>query len=372
MKYLAFVTEGSIDLRSFTTFGFNAKPNSVSPIGFFGTGLKIATAVLARLGCNMSVLVNGVEYEFYVKDTDFRGKIFEQVLMKKRKGSLFPWRYQSMPYTTELGKNWESWQVFRELESNTRDENGTTFLLDDETPAGMSFLSDRHLGRTVIFVDEPSVVRCYEEIDTIFLPKNLKLRSLNDRCEAYNVGSTYLYYRGMRVLKLDRPSAFTYNITAEQRLTEDRTLYHWSAAWEIRRLIMENHDQDFIDSVLSLEAEKFWEGSIEFDDYTATSSQVFRDIVSRLKITGKRILPRAVTFFDRYNIRESPDPDVTVTLRRSQWETISTILSTVELPDLTRKLDWDAGDRRFDALKELMSIITEKKEKKYDADEIPF
>jgi hypothetical protein len=32
-KHLCFVTDGLIDLRAFTTFGFNAKPNTTNPIG---------------------------------------------------------------------------------------------------------------------------------------------------------------------------------------------------------------------------------------------------------------------------------------------------------------------------------------------------
>lgn len=168
MRYLAFVTEGAIDIRSFTTFGFNAKPNTTSPIGFFGTGLKIATAVIARLGGGMTVILDGVHHEFYTKETDFRGKMFDLVRMRKRNGIMSNWQYREMPYTTELGKNWEPWQIFRELESNTRDENGETFIIDDTDPTGKSFLNDPHHGKTVIIITEPSIVKSYDEKDTFF------------------------------------------------------------------------------------------------------------------------------------------------------------------------------------------------------------
>lgn len=361
-KYLAFVTDGEIDLRSFTTFGFNAKPNTTSPIGFFGTGLKIATAVIARLGCKMTVIIDGTYHEFYTKETEFRGKTFDVVRMRKRKGFMSRWQYQEMPYTTELGKNWEPWQVFRELESNTRDENGYTMIVDEDTPGGMSFLNDEHRGKTVILVDEPSVIAAYEERDTIFLPDNLELRLETNRCQAFNVGSKYLFYRGMRVVELDRPSAFTYNILAEQRLTEDRTLYSWNAQWEVRKLIMEGNDEKFIDQIIQLEDEKFWEGRIEFDDIYAISSETFRSVVSRRKYSGGYILPRVATFHERYDVKEPVDPDITITYKRSEWRRIGQVLQTIDLDDadLYEELGWSYADDRMDKFKEFRDELDEK------------
>lgn len=359
-KHLCFVTDGSIDLRAFTTFGFNAKPNTTNPIGFFGTGLKLATAVIARLGCKMTVMIDGVQHEFYTKETSFRGKTFQQIRMRKRKGLMSRWQYQEMPYTTELGKNWEPWQVFRELESNTRDENGKTFIIEDEEPHGMSFLNDDHRGKTVIIIDEPSVVKCYDEIDTIFLPEGLELRTETNRCQAFNVGSKYLFYRGMRVVELNKPSAFTYNIKAEQRLTEDRTLYSWNAAWEARQLIMESTDESFVDAVVQLEDEKFWEGHIEFDDAYAVSSETFRKVVGRRKRSGGYLLPRVGSFYERYHAPEPEDPDVTITFKKSEWSRIYQVLNAVDLSELHEALGWDLLDDRFDEFHDLLKMLQEK------------
>jgi hypothetical protein len=46
MTSLVFRTPGVLDLRALTTFGMSSKPNSTSPIGIFGTGLKYAVAVM--------------------------------------------------------------------------------------------------------------------------------------------------------------------------------------------------------------------------------------------------------------------------------------------------------------------------------------
>jgi len=44
---ITFENDGEIDLRAISQFGINVKTGD-SPIGFFGTGLKYALAVLMR------------------------------------------------------------------------------------------------------------------------------------------------------------------------------------------------------------------------------------------------------------------------------------------------------------------------------------
>lgn len=359
MKYLAFVTEGAIDIRSFTTFGFNAKPNTTSPIGFFGTGLKIATAVIARLGGGMTVIVDGIHHEFYTKETDFRGKMFDLVRMRKRKGIMSNWQYREMPYTTELGKNWEPWQIFRELESNTRDENGETLILDDTDPTGKSFLNDPHHGKTVIIITEPSIVKSYDEKDTIFLPDNLELAAKSDRCQAFKGSSNYLYYRGMRVMELSRPSEFTYNITAQQRLTEDRTLYSWDAAYEVRNLIMENTEEEFIKEIVQLNDDS-WESSIEFDSVHVTAGPTFRMVVAELALKGHPLLSRISTFHNRQDYELNSDPAIPIVFRQSQWKLIFEVLDQVDTYDLAAKIGWEEEDERFDDFCLLREILFDK------------
>jgi len=350
MRHLCFVTPGLIDLRAFTTFGFNAKPNTDNPIGFFGTGLKLSVAVIARLGCRVTVLVDGVQHEFYTKETDFRGKSFDVIRMRKRKSLMARWNYQEMPFTTELGKNWEPWQVYRELESNTRDEGGHTLVVDDEEPHGMSFLNDDHRGKTVIIIDQPEIVACHDERETIFLETGELEPKTNGRIEVYDRESNYLFYRGMRVIALDKPSKFTYNITCEQRLTEDRTLYNWNAFWEVRYFWTGCEDADLVDRLLELDEEKFWEGNIDFDqDSTTFHTTTFEKRV-RVKIAAESIgLSRAVTYAEKRNIGEDTDPNVTITRRRSEWTTIHEQLKSV--------MEWHDGDPA--ALEELSKLMEE-------------
>ena len=48
MATVHFITPTDLPLDAFTTFGVNHKPNTDSPIGYFGTGLKYVVAIVAR------------------------------------------------------------------------------------------------------------------------------------------------------------------------------------------------------------------------------------------------------------------------------------------------------------------------------------
>ena len=117
-------TIGLIDSRAFTTFGINAKPSTNSPIGYFGTGLKYAIAVLVREGLKVTVWIGTEPHEFYCEPSNFRGKDFSLIRMRRQRGVTRKWMATDLPFTTELGKNWKLWMALRELHSNTLDENG--------------------------------------------------------------------------------------------------------------------------------------------------------------------------------------------------------------------------------------------------------
>lgn len=310
-KHLIFDTPGQIDLRAFTTFGINVKPCSKNPIGYFGTGLKYAVAVSCRLGGQVKVETDGKTHFFYPRKVDFRGKQFDMIRMKTRDDSLGRWRYGQLPYTTELGKKWEPWMAFRELESNTRDEGGNTYLAEDEKPADPD--------RTRITVTTPEVVKAYQYIEGIFLPKGLNQRGFSTVLEVYNQPSRHIFYRGLRVMDLNKPSAYTYNFIHPMELTEDRTLkYPFMAKHYITGLVMESDDAKFISSILDLSEEKYFEGSLEFDTADKPERGVFLDVIQERLANGELLPPRVHTFYERHYSR-AKDEEISITMRKSEW-----------------------------------------------------
>ena len=268
---IIFENEGLIPVEAFTTFGINAKPNSTNPIGYFGTGLKYAVAVILRLGGSVRLFRGEEEYVFYTKEIDFRGKEFTTIRMKKRKSWFAGWSYEKLPFTTELGKNWEPWMAVRELESNTRDEDGTSFWLEDKERDAGEFLREfGHVNehKTVIVIENcPEIEAAYDEMDHIFMsPRKRKLAEVGP-VEIYEGPSRYIFYRGLRVTDLEtRPSLLTYNFTLGVTLTEDRTS-KWPGVdqYRIMEAIQSLTDTDLIHKVMDAKENEHYEAHLPWD-----------------------------------------------------------------------------------------------------------
>lgn len=269
---VVFSTPGLIPLESFQTFGVNAKPNSTNPFGIFGTGLKIAIAVCLRFEQEV-VLWRGVHrYTFYTKATDFRGKTFDYVRMKEEKwsiGGLFgrP-KYTQLPFTTELGKNWELWQAFREFETNTRDEQGYT-VADD---GSMGPLDDT----TRLIVLGSRMMDEFHDMDRNFLPDGQVVRE-DEAIQVIARPSRHVYYRGVRVMDLKEEAAYTYNFLKHVELTEDRTAkYPFMLESALVDLIAESEDEDFVEDVVT---SKGYESSLYYGYRTTVPGSVFISVV---------------------------------------------------------------------------------------------
>lgn len=205
--FVIFSNPGVIDPRAIKTFGISAKLGQ-NPIGYFGTGLKYSIAILMRMGCEVEMQAGEDVFIFGKKPISQRGKDFEIVTMND----------EELPFTTELGKNWGGWQAFRELYCNALDESGDVSL-ESKKP--------KPDPKSTRFIVRGSMIEsAYAERHEIVLNLDKKLLLQDGPVKIYDRPSDYLYYRGVRVLKLDQPSIFTYNVIADQALTEDRTLVH--------------------------------------------------------------------------------------------------------------------------------------------------
>ena len=217
-RAIVFRTPGIIPLESFTTFGVNVKPNTTSPFGYFGTGLKYAIAVLLRTSHKIVLWREGKRFEFYIAKEDFRGKEFAFVRMKRQNSLLSRVSYSKLPFTTELGKNWELWQAFRELETNTRDEKGFTSLIDID----VNHFTAHDLRSTYIYVYGDKFIDEYLDMDRHFLVGGKTIREDID-VQVIDRPSKHVYYRGVRIMDLKEEAEFSYNILRSIDLTEDRT-----------------------------------------------------------------------------------------------------------------------------------------------------
>lgn len=330
MSVVQFRTPGLIPLEAFDTMGISAKVGD-HPIGRFGTGLKYAVAVILREGGTIRLFRDGTEYEFYLSKMDFRGKEFQRVKMRRKNG-LGKWLTgRTMPFTTQLGRDWKLWQAYRELESNTRDEGGTTSVFypaDDNIFRSLEEQMEDGRGvGTTIEVDCPGFSDCVDA-EYVFLDTDRLSRVFRSpKVDIYDAPSEYLYYRGIRVYELRYPSLFTYDFgEGVVSLTEDRTIGNlWSVMWDLAHIIQyQVEDESVLDRILSKsDAASFENYELNF---SSDGSEIFRHRVRYLG--GLGYLGRAgERYSGEYMSPPDPEPSTEIKMYDWQWRRVVEILN---------------------------------------------
>jgi hypothetical protein len=203
-----FHNPGFLDIKLIEIMGLSIKETD-HPIGRFGTGLKNAIAVLLRTGHAVDLRVGEERYGFSANKETARGVEFHRIYMNDR----------PLPFTTMLGRDWEVWQAYRELRSNAIDEGGGVATCHDSTA----------LADTIFSVTGPEICAVHRDSRKVFL--DTLPESVIAGVEIHAGPSAHVYYRGIRVHDLEKPSVKTYNLID---LTEDRTAKY---PWEIESLV---------------------------------------------------------------------------------------------------------------------------------------
>lgn len=260
---IIFTNPGEIDIRSISTFGVSVKEGN-NPIGFFGTGLKYAIAVLLRTGHRITIMSGDTVVQFGIEAQDVRGQAFDFVTMQVGDGPA-----TSVGFTTELGKQWAVWMAYREIACNCKDEGGSA----DRAP----YMVDPEAGRTQIVVQG-------DEFDAVFARAHEFIlgdepQAVYGTLEVRKQPSHHFFYRGVRIADLHRPSLFTYSEQTQIELTEDRTA---KSMWEVQHRIisgvLQATDRDFIRTMVTAPEESY-ESTLDFHGWGPTPSAEFLEVV---------------------------------------------------------------------------------------------
>ena len=241
-----FANSGLIDLDVIRIMGVSVKAND-NPIGYFGTGLKFALSTLLKTGHKITLLRDAESYEFTARDVEIRGSNFQRVYMND----------EALPFTTDLGKNWEVWQAYRELHSNTLDEEG---VISNEAKTA----------DTVFAVSGSGIEREYLNRDSIFVSG--KPIASNDFLEVYDGSTRSVFYRGVRAGTMPEGMLFTYNILTPMTLTEDRTFEsQFTVEWKLAQLLPKLRNKGVAAQLLA-GADK-WDQSLNFNSCSSPSEE---------------------------------------------------------------------------------------------------
>ena len=270
-----FRNKGSIDPRSITTFGVSSK-DSDNAIGYFGTGLKYAIAIMLREGCKIDIYTGGERLEFGTLDQRIRVDDFTFVTMNG----------DPLSFTTELGKNWQIWQAIRELWCNCIDEKGDASSVSEFNADGIGE------DETVVVISGRSAMEAWSKRDEIMISTSPLFES--EHVDIHPGQSNHIYYKGVRVHDLTRPSLFTYNLKSSVSLTEDRTMQHSNiAGWYVAKGIALLSDKSFLARALTAGQEWFehrldFDSVVASDDFSGIVKQMARQQVSGLNQSATR------------------------------------------------------------------------------------
>lgn len=270
---IIFENSGEIDIDAITTFGVSVKEGA-NPIGFFGTGLKYAIAVLLRAEHKVTIFSGDRELRFVTERGYVRNRDFNFVVMREGE------KIERAGFTTELGKTWKPWMAYRELYCNARDEGGSVY-----TAANADGASDPRPGMTQIRVEGSDIEAVHRDASLYFCEDEPDV--MVGGVGIYRRPSQVLFYRGVRVLFLPKPAAFTYNLI-DQRidLTEDRTMAHpFMATWYLSRALANCDDPEILEGALA-PARGALEQDFDYAGHDTRPTDVFLNAVSRLKERG--------------------------------------------------------------------------------------
>lgn len=263
---IVFENPQEIDLCAISTFGVSVKEGE-NPIGFFGTGLKYAIAVLLRTGHEITIYSGLSVVDFGIRRGMVRGQEFDFITMAIDQG-----KPVDIGFTTQLGKQWELWMAYREIACNCKDEGGTISQRQSAPPPVA--------GATAIIVNGHEFESVYADRHQFILEDqpSMLLGSIELRRRP---GNAY-FYRGVRVHKLGDTGMFTYNDTSYLDLTEDRTAkYQFEPRSRIAFAYLKCDDERLLKTVLMAENNTL-EGKLDFHSYGTPASEAFLRTVGKL------------------------------------------------------------------------------------------
>jgi len=259
-QYLVFSNPGEIDPRSVAILGVNVKEGA-SPIGFFGTGLKYALAVALRNQCSVEILSGLTSYKFSASGETIRGKDFQLVYMNDTQ----------LGFTLDLGKAWLPWMAYRELWCNAKDEQGDVNVHSQRPQA--------KAGHTFIVVQGEPLLAAHRDRAKYILQGEPIART--DFANIHRGNSNTVFYRGIAVCTLSKPSLYTYDIQYASQLTEDRTLDSYTCRSRVVNAITQLDDAEILRNTLQASDATF-ENGLDFSMEWRGPSKTFIEVAESL------------------------------------------------------------------------------------------
>lgn len=214
--------------------------------------------------------------------------------------------------------------VLRELACNARDEGGEFWkaVADEYDWPGPD-------NDTTVIVEWDELDKAYETRAELFAEG--EVIGATDRIRALAGPGPFMYYRGVRVRKLDKPAAFRWDILAETVLTEDRVMTSsWNADQYIMELAVKSDNADLVAGIL-LAGNQTHEGHLNWERVSHIDpSRLFIDTILDARARKDQNLSTSAHAYIMKSLRKSSDQTVTRTHSRQVNDPFSRAVDMLE------------------------------------------
>jgi len=241
--YIKITNDGEIDSNAFTLIGASTKRNDASSIGFFGSGLKYALAVLLRNKIKLKIFSGLTEIKVGTVTEKFRGQKFERLTVNGEKTSL----------TTDMGPTWIPWFAIREIYCNALDEGSCSIGVCSKKEI------EAEKSKTSFYVELTDVLSNFlKDWNKYFSDKRKDLvESFQDTTLFQGSDELTIYRKGVQCFTTNRKCLYHYDLEwiriNESRVIDSQLYLEYGlaeklakhASYAVAKNILENHAEKF-------------------------------------------------------------------------------------------------------------------------------
>lgn len=267
MKYLKITNKGEIDWRLISLLGGTTKRGNDSKIGNFGSGLKYTLAYLLR---------ENLDFKIYSGKKLVRVKT-ESEIIRETKFDIICIDGHRTSITTEMGPDFEMWQVCREIWANAIDEG--------EHMKGITSKAGGTEGETSWYIQiNPKLQEVLDNWHKYFIGEHEEPIFSNETCKIYaGNGTLKLYKNGILIHEeKETKGLFRYDLL-NANINELRE-YKGSISWPVC-IALASAGEKVCKYFLENITESYFEGSDRMDyDWYSQWSGAWKDTIGEAKI----------------------------------------------------------------------------------------
>lgn len=245
--YIKIENTGEIELNSLLLIGASTKRDDMTKIGYFGSGLKYAIAVLLKNKIDFKIFSGMKEIKITTALEEFRDKAFNVIKINGKKTN----------FTTEMGPDWEPWFAVREIYCNALDEFNYGLGIADKF--------EPEAGKTKFYISfSEKLNELFSNWSKYFSDKRTDLimedKKFGMKLFSGNSKDLIIYRKGVRCYETKRKNLFHYDLDWI-KINESRVLTsEWDLQYYLPQKIAITATRDVIKNILDNYQNTFEEG----------------------------------------------------------------------------------------------------------------